>query len=166
MVTASVRSSAAGVQDALEDREVMGIGALALLGAGGVFLGQEFADQVMPMLDRPVDPTSATDLFVSAGLKLAGAVVLGIVALQLGTTASAAAGVVSFGVLVSMGLDLIDAVQRGGLPGNAPSPSRSPSTGPKRVSPSTSSQSPSTGSSGKVTRTAQAGGSSRGSPFR
>lgn len=155
MVTASVRNSAGGVQDALADRELSGIAALAVLGAGGVFMAQEIADQVLPMLDFPMNPSSMTDLTVSAMVKLVSAVVLAAVAVRLGDTGGAAAGTMAFGVLVSMGLDVVEAAQTGGgsaasmvtggtttTPRKANSPkrvSRPKKTAPKRATPSGSS---------------------------
>lgn len=140
MVTASVQNSADGVQGALADRELTGIAALAVLGAGGVFLGQEVADQVLPLIGMPMNPSSMTDLTVSAMVKLVSAVVLAAVAVRLGTTGKAAAGTMAFGVLVSMGLDLVDAAQGAGASATSmisgspsPSPQRQ-SNSPKRVS--------------------------------
>lgn len=143
MVTASVRNSADGVQDALGDRDVTGIGALAVIGAGGVFLGQEVADQVMPMIGFPVDPSQPTDLAVSALVKTVAAVVLAALATRLGGTGQALAGTAAFGVLVSVGLDALDAVQRGGVPGNALMGGGSTGGSPKRVSSPSPSNSPS-----------------------
>lgn len=155
MVTADVRASADGIRSAVNDRDLVSIGAIAVLGSGGVFLGQEIADMVMPMLVGSVDPSTPTELGVSAIVKLLAAVVLGMVATRLGTTGMALTGVMSFGILVSMGLDLIDMVQRGGLPGAAPSfnsgssggVSRTPSQAqPTAPSPSASSMGPTGGS--------------------
>lgn len=115
MVNANVKSSARGVQNALDDRNVMAIGALSLLGVGGVFLGEEVSEQVLPLVGFSSDPSDMTGLAASAATKLGGAMALGILGSRLGGTGKAAAGVVSFGMLVSMGLDVIDAA--GGIPG-------------------------------------------------
>jgi len=142
MVTASVRDSADGVQGALEDRDVMGIAALAALGAGGVFVAQYVADMVLPMLDYSKDPTTQVGKGVSVLTKAAAATVMAMLAVRLGSTGAAAAGTMAFGVLVSMGLDMIEVAQQtGGMASSmvsgsssaSASPSR-PSNSPKRVS--------------------------------
>ena len=121
MVTADVMSSSDGIRTAIEDRDLVSIGALAGLGAGGVFLGQEIADQVLPFLIDTPDPSTPSELGMSALVKLLAAMLMGVVALRMGPMGASAIGVLTFGTLVSMGLDFIDILQRGSLPGMAPS---------------------------------------------
>lgn len=158
MVLASVERSVRGVTDLIEDRAVIAVSATAALGAAGMALGQEVTDQVLPMLDRPVDPSSPADLGISAILKLVAASAVVAAGAATGGVGLAVAGGLGYGVLVSMGTDLIDVLQRGGVPGLAPSRSSRRSRPTRRSSKSRSTGSvrrsrsgPSAGRSRKVT---------------
>lgn len=119
MVTANVQESSDGVSDALAGRDIQGIAAMALSGAGGVILGQEVADYALPMLGFSMNPGSTTEYTASVLVKLATAVVLAALATRAGGLPQTLAGTASFGVLVSMGLDIVDMAQSGGIWGNA-----------------------------------------------
>lgn len=154
MVTVDVASSASGVNQAIEDLDAVSLAALAGLGASGVFIGQEIADQVLPMIIGTPDPTTPSQLSASVAVKLAAAIVMGIAARRFGG-GKGALGVITFGTLVSLGLDMIDILQRGSLPGMAPSTgsktqvqSRSPPRAPKVQSRPKSPSASSSGTSG------------------
>lgn len=165
MVNPNVRTSAGGVNDALEDRELTTVLALGLLGAGGIILAQEVVDQVLPRLGMSPDPTSPRGLGMAAIVKLLGALVFVAIAHRAGSsTMTAVGGVLAFGMLSSMGADLFDVLQRGGIPFNSGGSRSTPS----RVSGSTSTPTPSASSTGgnasvqRVQRVQATGGSTGG----
>lgn len=137
MVSANAERSSMGIANTLRDRDFRGIAAFAALGAGGLFVGQEVVDQVMPLLGMSPDPTSPSGLGAAMLAKVVTAGVIVAVASRAGDLGMMAGGLVSGGVLISAGLDLVDLMQRGSLPGMSPSggSSGSSSSGTMEVQP-------------------------------
>lgn len=144
MVTADVRRSARGVTETLEELNPLAIATMAAGAIGGLALAQEVADLALPMLGFTAGTTSPTGLGASALVKLGGAVLAAMVGSYFGGGVAWASGLVAFGMVASMGLDLLDMAQEGGIPGSTPStpslssptPSSSPSPPPSPEGPS------------------------------
>lgn len=150
-VSREASNAAQAVQSELEDRDIMGIGILAGAGAVGALLAQEIAERVLGLLDRPIDPSSASDLGISILAKVGFALLWVTVGVAAGLTSGLgliAVGVGAFGALVSAGVDFFDMLQRGGLPGSNPRQA-APAREINQVSqPSTSQQAATDGGSG------------------
>lgn len=142
MVDASLRKASSGVVEAVQDMDLRVLAPLALLATGGLILSQELVQQVLPRLGFQSDPQDAKGLGASAAVKVLGAVVLVGLAMRVGgsktSTAAVASGVLAYGMVASAGMDLVDVLQRGGLPGgqapvrSSPTPSPSPSPSPSQ----------------------------------
>lgn len=146
MVVADLRQSANGILTQLNERDVTAIAALGTLGAGGVVLAQEVADRVLPILNQPRNPTSASGFGASALVKALGATATAAIGMRFDTAGRAAAGILAFGMLASAGADFFNVLQRGGIPGAQPAARNTQSrTGGTGVSRSSSGMSQATG---------------------
>jgi hypothetical protein len=123
-VSREAMNAADALQAELEQRDLVGIGLLAGAGAVGALLAQEVAERVLGALGKPIDPSSPTNLGLSALAKVGFAllwVTLGVTAGLTSGLGLIAVGIGAFGALVSAGVDFFDVLQRGGLPGSMPS---------------------------------------------
>lgn len=145
MVLVSESRSLQNIAENIRGRELQFIGTATVGGVSGLFLAQELADVTLPILQMSPDPSSQAELGASAIVKLVGAFVFVTLAARAGgDMVMALAGSVAFGMLVSMGLDLFDMVQRGSVPGLATQ------SGPSVAAPSPPAPSPSGGSVTRV----------------
>lgn len=122
MVNPTVRRSFGGVADALEDTEPVAI--LAIMGVigAGILVGQEWSDFVLPQLNMPVEPTTMSQLGVSALVKTVGAALLVILGTAMGGVGLVLTGGVAAGMLGLAGADVLNVLQRGTpVPGSQPS---------------------------------------------
>lgn len=144
MVTSEARNVAREIESALDTRDIQPatIGVLAAAGAAGAIIAQEVAERVLVLLDRPRDPTQASDLGISVLAKAGFAVLWVAVGAAAGLTSGLGlivVGVGGLGALVSAGVDFFDMLQRGGLPGQMPTTgSQGRNRQPSRPSPSPS----------------------------
>lgn len=115
VVTSEARSVAREIEDQLEARDVQGIGLLALMGATGVIVVQEVTERVLPLLNMPREPTSGVQFAASGAIKIAYALVVGVVAAQMSGIALVALAFHAVGAVVFAGADFVNAIQRTGL---------------------------------------------------
>lgn len=141
MVSLNARQSASEIGDVLEERDVQGLGVIALAAAGGVVVAQEVADRILPMLSYSPNPNNATGFVASAAVKAAIALGFGIAASGMTGYGLVALAYMAVGALAGAGADVLNAVQRSGFAAEAPSGS---------VSRSSSSSSASTSAGGQT----------------
>lgn len=143
MVSANLRQSLDGISDAIRDREYQAIAAFGILFAGGIVAGQAFSDRVLPMINRPIDPSNPTDLGIAALVKVFGAAVVAAVGAATGGLGALLAGGLAGGMLGLAGADAFNMLttnggvlggqarprrqMHAGRGGGSPSPRRSPS---------------------------------------
>lgn len=120
MVSLNVRQSANEVQDVLAERDVRGLGVIALSASGGVIVAQEITDRLLPMVNIPREPTSATGFAASAGIKGALALGVGFLSTSLSGLPLVVTAWAAIGHLIGAGADLFNAVQRTGFLAEAP----------------------------------------------
>lgn len=119
IATRESQAVAGEIQDLLEDRDVQGLGFMALVGASGVIVAQEVAERVLQFLNMPRDPTTATQFAASGAIKLGYALAVGALAAAMGLSGLGLAALAfhAMGAVVFAGADLWNAVQRSGLLG-------------------------------------------------
>lgn len=150
MVTANAYDSAEGIVGVFQDREVVALASVTGTLTGGFFAAQEIADRVLPMLDFPENPTQPMDIGASVLVKLLATSVLVLVGAGMGgDLVTLAAGAGGAGMLVSVGMDVVDLGQRqfgnGNGNGNgSSSPARRRSSSASPVRRASASRSPST----------------------
>jgi hypothetical protein len=122
MVSANVQRIGNEFDDMVEDRDIMGFVALAGVGAIGGVLAEMFQDRLAPRLNQPTEPTNATGLVGSFGMKAAMALIFALVSTRLDGTGKMVAGVLGVGAAVDAGVDLIEAGDslRGGMTSSQP----------------------------------------------
>lgn len=122
MAVASRQTRQAGseIQDVLEERDVRGLGLVALSSAGGVVVAQEVADRILPLLNMPRNPTTATEFAASGGVKTGVALGFGALAARLSGVGTLVAAFMGVGSLAGAGADFLNAIQRTGLAAEAP----------------------------------------------
>lgn len=108
------------VLDVLEERNVQGLAFVGLSTTGGVIFAQEVADRVLPLLNMPRNPQTATQFAASAGVKGATAAGLGALAGRLSGMPLVAVAFAGIGALAGAGADLVNAIQRTGFLAEAP----------------------------------------------
>lgn len=148
LVTRNARSTATAIEDQLEARDIQGLGLMALAGATGVILAQEFTERVLPLLSMPREPASAVQFAVAGGVKLVLALIVGAVGAQMSGLLLVFLAFSAAGSVVFAGADFVNAVQRTGF--LAESPARTQVSGPTTTASggSGNAQSPSRGSPG------------------
>ena len=108
------------VQDVLQERDIPGLGVVAVSTAGGVVVAQEVADRVLPALGFRREPTNATGFAASAGTKGTVALAMGVLAARLSGVPLLIAAWGGVGALAGAGADLFNAIQRTGFFAEAP----------------------------------------------
>lgn len=112
-------------QDIADERDIPGLAALGLTGAGGGVIAEEVKDRVMPFLNQPRNPNNMTGLAVSFAVKMVTALGLGAAAARLGGGMPANLLLVAgIGATVAAGIDIVDAVQASGFLAELPSQSQ------------------------------------------
>lgn len=120
LVTREARSTANEIEDQLEARDIQGLGLLALAGATGVILAQEVTERVLPLIGMPREPTTSTQFAAAAGIKLAFALGIGVIAANMSGIALVFLAFHAVGAVVFAGADLVNAAQRSGILSEAP----------------------------------------------
>jgi hypothetical protein len=107
MVTRAARQTASNVNDLLEQRDILGLLAVAGGTAGGVILTQRVANRVLPLVGLSPTPQTITEGVASAGTK--GLIGAGFMygALQTSGVGKVLLAFLSLGSLGSAGFDLI-----------------------------------------------------------
>lgn len=107
MVTRAARQTAKNVNDLLEQRDILGLLAVAGGTAGGVILTQRVANRVLPLVGLSPTPQTITEGVASAGTKglIGAAFMWG--ALQTSGMGKVLLAFLSLGSLTSAGFDII-----------------------------------------------------------
>lgn len=115
LVSRESRDVAGEIEDVLDERDLKGIGGLALGGASGVILAQEITERVLPLLNMPREPTTGTQFAVAGAIKVGYALLVGAIAANMSGTALVLLAFHAVGAIVFAGADWVNAVQRTGL---------------------------------------------------
>lgn len=108
-------------QDIASERDIPGLAALGLTGAGGGVIAEEVKDRVMPLINQPRNPNNPTGLAVSFVVKMVTALLMGVVATRIGGgSVSQLLYVGGIGATIAAGVDLFDAIQASGFLAEAP----------------------------------------------
>lgn len=107
MVTRQSRATANSVNSLLEQRDIVGLLAVAGGTAGGVLLTQRIANQVLPLVGLSPTPSSLVDGLGAAGVKTGVAAAFMYGALQLTGIGRVLLAFLSVGSLTSAGFDLV-----------------------------------------------------------
>jgi hypothetical protein len=106
MVTRQSQATARSINGLLQERDILGLAAIAGGTAGGVLLTQRLANRVLPAVGLSPTPDTFLEGAGAAGLK--GAIAAGFMfaALQVGGVAQVLLAFFSIGALTSAGFDL------------------------------------------------------------
>lgn len=142
MVTRQSRETARSVNNLLQDRDILGLAAIAGGTAGGVLLTQRVANRVLPAIGMSPTPDTVLEGLSSAGVKGGIAAAFMFAALQVSGVAQVLLAFLSIGSLTSAGFDLvalfIDTPNLRQMRGTNGTRARSSTTSAKAVSASTS----------------------------
>lgn len=107
MVTRQSRATANSVNSLLEQRDIVGLLAVAGGTAGGVLLTQRLANKVLPVVGLSPTPQTLLDGVGAAGVKTGVAAAFMYAALQLSGIGRVLLAFLSIGSLTSAGFDLV-----------------------------------------------------------
>lgn len=134
VVTTEAEDVAREIEDQLESRDIRGLGFLALAGATGVIVAQEVTERVLPLLNMPREPQSPTQFVAAGAVKLAFALVVGVLAANVGGVALVFLAFHAVGAVVFAGADFVNALQRSDLLSESPTRARGGSGNPQKPS--------------------------------